>query len=260
MKIKNKNPLLGVEIENESLLDILEKILIFIKNPRGFLHIVSLNPEIFLLLEKDHAFKKVVTEAQIRIIDGTYVFLTAKVLGIPVQARIQGVDLMQKLIEVSERERLRVMLIGGGSEIAERVVVCQKRVYPRLEIVGLQGIKNVGDPTQAEDDHIFSIVADVKPHFVFVAFGSPAQELWIYKHRKKFERMVVMGVGGAFDFLSGNVPRAPRWVRKLGMEWFYRLVRQPWRWRRQIKIVHFFASVFKERIRLFLATYFETNS
>src|SRR3989344_3512430 len=247
MKISTKNSLLGIKLPNDSLNDILEKILIYIKSPRGFLHIVSLNPEIYLLLQHDADFRKVVAEAQIRIIDGAYVYLTAKLLGIPVQSRIQGVELMEKLIEVASAERLRVMLIGGGPKIAERVVDCQKRAYPKLKIVGLQGIQDVRNPTKAEEDAIFAIVADTKPHFIFVAFGSPAQELWIYKHRMQFERTVVMGVGGSLDFLSGNVPRAPHILRAFGFEWLFRLVVQPWRLKRQMKIFLFFASVVKER-------------
>ncbi len=247
MKIDDKNSLLGIELPNESEQDILEKIIKNTKDPQDFFHIVSLNPEIFLLINKNPEFKKVVAEAQIKIIDGTYVFLTAKLLGIPVRQRIHGVDLMERLISIAGERRLRIMLIGGEAEIAEKVAECQMQAYPRLEIKALQGIKDITKPTEAEESHIFSIVADMKPHFVFAAFGSPHQELWFFRHKKQFERTICMGVGGSFDYLSGNVPRAPRMLRALGFEWLYRLVRQPWRWKRQIRILNFFTLVFKER-------------
>ncbi|KXK11237.1 MAG: putative N-acetylmannosaminyltransferase [Microgenomates bacterium OLB23] len=183
-----------------------------------------------------------------RILDGTYAYLAAKVEGVPVQARIQGVDLMEKLLEVASSGRLRALLIGGAPKIAERVVECQKRAYPRLEIQGMQGIQDVRSPSEAEEKEIFKIVAATKPHLVFVAFGSPYQELWIDAHKKQFEGSVVMGVGGAFDFLSGNVPRAPKALRALGLEWLFRLIVQPWRIKRQLSVFSFFAAVVKEHI------------
>ncbi len=82
-------------------------------------------------------------------------------------------------------------------------------------------------------------MTDFKPHLVFVAFGSPWQELWIERHRNQFQNCVVMGVGGAFDFLGGKVPRAPVIIRRLGFEWLFRLIVQPWRLRRQLRLVRF---------------------
>jgi len=83
---------------------------------------------------------------------------------------------------------------------------------------------------------------------IFVAFGSPAQELWLYKHRGKFKGIVCMGVGQGFDVLSGQVKRAPLLLRKIGLEWLYRLITQPWRWRRQLRLVKFLWLVFKEKL------------
>ena len=248
MKNNHKNSLLSIPLPSESIDDILEKISLFIKNPHGILHIVSLNPEIFVAAEENAHFKKVLTEAQIRIIDGTYVYRLARFLGISVQARIHGVDLMERLLWYASTGRYTVMLIGGAPNIADRVVDCQKRAHPRLKIVGLQGIKDVRNPSRLEEDELFSIVAAVKPHIVFVAFGSPHQELWIEAHKEQFEGKVVMGVGGAFDYLAGAVLRAPKILRELGFEWLFRLVVQPWRITRQIKILRFFVLAIKERM------------
>lgn len=249
MKTEPQKTLLSVPLPNESFDSSLEKIFLYIKNPRGIFHIVSLNPEIFALAEKNAKFKRVLVEAQMRIIDGTYVYRVARLLKIPVQSRIQGVDLMKTLLEHASRERLRVMLIGGAAEIAEKVVVRQKQAYPRLEITGTQGIKDVYNPSRLEEESLLSIVADVKPHLIFFAFGSPYQELWIDAHKKQLEGSVVVGVGGAFDFLSGNVPRAPKLIRDFGFEWLFRLVVQPWRIKRQLSVFNFFAAVIKEQLK-----------
>jgi len=86
-----------------------------------------------------------------------------------------------------------------------------------------------------------------KPHLVFVAFGSPYQELWIARHSNQFGKSVVMGVGGAFDYLSGHVYRAPEFIRKIGLEWFFRLLSQPWRWKRQLSLLKFIKLVLQEK-------------
>ena len=94
---------------------------------------------------------------------------------------------------------------------------------------------------------ISSIVVGYKPHFVFVAFGSPDQELWIGRHKKILSGRVVIGVGGAFDYLSNNIKRAPVVIQKIGMEWLYRLVIQPWRWKRQLKLIKFVWLVIRQK-------------
>jgi N-acetylglucosaminyldiphosphoundecaprenol N-acetyl-beta-D-mannosaminyltransferase len=90
-------------------------------------------------------------------------------------------------------------------------------------------------------------VAATKPNLIFAAFGSPFQEKWFYQNRARLQGICCVGVGGAFDFLSGNIQRAPIWIRKIGLEWLYRLIREPWRWRRQLRLLVFLKEVLKER-------------
>lgn len=248
MKIDNDtNLLLGIDIPTESKQEVLEKIKKYLNSVKEFCHIISLNPENLTASYANENFRNVVEKAQIRIIDGAGVIWAARLKNVQAGDRYPGVDLMSDLIKTAHEERLRVMLIGGKSKVAEEAVRCQKEKFDGLEIFSLEGIADISNPGEQEEQELFSIVAARRPHLVFVAFGSPQQELWIDKNRHKFDKMVVMGVGGAFDFLSGRVPRAPHFMRMLSLEWLFRLLVQPWRLKRQLKIPYFFWLVLKER-------------
>jgi N-acetylglucosaminyldiphosphoundecaprenol N-acetyl-beta-D-mannosaminyltransferase len=238
MNIK-ENKILGITITPESKNDILEKILLFINKPSGYYHIISLNPENMVLSIENDMFKKTVETAQMKIVDGVGIVLAGRLLGIEVGERVTGVGLMEDLIKMASDRRLRVLMIGGKENLALELSDCYKGQLPEAEFKGIQGIKDIKNPTKDEEAAIFSIVTVYKPHIVFVAFGSPDQELWIERHKRKFTNCVVMGVGGAFDYLSGKVARPPALIQKIGLEWLFRLLHQPWRWKRQLKLIKF---------------------
>jgi len=241
--------LLGIPIKKLSKKNILEEIKKFLPQPLGFFHIVSLNPENLVIAQENKKFKEVLETAQIKIIDGVGIVLAGKILGVPIGDRTSGVEFMIDLLKIANEGRLRVVLIGGGLKIAKGVVECQKSKFAQVNFFALQGIKNIKHPQKQEEEKIFSIVSRFKPHLIFAAFGSPAQELWLYKNREKFKDVVCMGIGQGFNVLSGKVKRAPVPLRKIGLEWLYRLVTQPWRWRRQLRLVKFSWLVIKERFK-----------
>ncbi len=243
-----KNKILNITIPIETKKSILYKIKKNIKNPLNFFHIVSLNPENLVIALENQKFKKVLETAHIKLIDGVGVILAAHLLRIEVGERVTGVDLMEELIKLAQNLRLKVLLIGGKKNLAEELANCYQRQFPEAKFLGIEGIKDIKNPLKEEEKKIFTIVSDFKPHIVFVAFGSPDQELWIDYHKDKFKNCVVMGVGGAFDFLGSRVPRAPIFVRQLGFEWFFRLIVQPWRLRRQFRLLKFLFLVVKEKI------------
>ena len=243
----NKKQILGITIIPESKKSVLEKILLYIGHPSDFFHIVSLNPENIVITTENELFKRVVETAQIKIVDGVGVVIAGRLLGVQLGERITGVGLMEDLIKMASDRRLRVLMIGGKEKLALRLVECYKDQFPEAKFKGLQGIEDIQNPKEDEEDRIFSIVADYKPHLVFVAFGSPDQELWIARHKKELTNCVVMGVGGAFDYLSGKVTRAPIIIQKIGLEWLFRLINQPWRWRRQLRLFKFIRLILQEK-------------
>ena len=130
-------------------------------------------------------------------------------------------------------------MIGGRENLALGLSNCYNDQLPEAKFKGVQGIVDIKNPTKDEEGKISLIVTAYKPHIVFVAFGSPDQELWIERHRKMFSHCVVMGVGGSFDYLSEKVIRPPVFIQKIGLEWLFRLFHQPWRWKRQMRLLKF---------------------
>lgn len=228
--------------------NILEKIIKYIRKPRGFFHIVSLNPENIVVALQNRTFKRVVKSAQITIIDGVGIEMAAQILNIKAGERYPGVDLMNNLISQVSDMSLTVLLLGGQTNLALRLAQCYQKNYPQIRFIGLQGIENIKKPTPAEEREIYRIVRVSKPQLVFAAFGSPAQELWLYKHKRLFSGMVCMGVGGAFDYLFGSIQRPKSLFRAWGMEWFIRLIRQPWRALRQLRLIKFMYFVIKQKV------------
>ena len=242
-----QNKVLGITITPESKSSILEKTLKYIRKPTGFFHIISLNPENLVIATENRLFRKIVETAQMTIIDGIGIVLAGQLLGVEVGERISGVGLMEDLLKVASDRRLRVLMIGGNDNLALKLAQCYTDQFPEAKFKGLQGIKNIRNIKKEEEVNILSIVADYKPQLVFVAFGSPDQELWLDRHKKEFSGCVVMGVGGAFDYLSNNIERAPVFIQKLGLEWFYRLFNQPWRWKRQLRLLKFIKLILQEK-------------
>lgn len=244
MKIAN---LLGIQIQDNTIEKILYTI---IKNipTKKFFHIVSLNPEILIETQTNKIFKNVVNTAQINIVDGIGVAIAIRMIfGISIQ-RITGVDLMKTLLEYAGKNSLRVVFIGGVAHLADNIAKCYQQKYPQAVFYGLQAIKNIRNITDGEKIHISSIVTDIRPHFVFVAFGSPYQEIWLWNNRTIFSSSICMGVGQGFDIVGGRIYQAPLWLRNIGLEWLYRLITQPWRWKRQLKLPLFILLVIREYI------------
>lgn len=239
--------ILHIPVEEETKESVLEKIKKYVGKTDEFVHVVSLNPEIMVETTQNQLFKKVVETAQIRIIDGVGIALAGQILGKKVGERLTGVDMVDELVRYAAYAERPVLLIGGRDKIAERLAECYSRKYPSGRFLGIQGYKNKSDRTKEEDEKIFSIVAEMAPQIVFASFGSPWTEIWLYQNRERFKGAVCASVGGAFDYLSGEVKRPPVWIRKMGIEWLWRLITQPWRWRRQLKLVTFITLVLKER-------------
>lgn len=243
-----KKNLLDLEINAYPKKIVLEKIKKYIQRPIGFYHLVSINPEIAVIAHKNKLFKRVVNTAQMHIIDGFGIVLAGRLLGLSLPSRLTGVDLMQEVVGMAANERLTVMLIGGKGNLAETLADCYNRQYSEAKFIGIEGIKNIVKPTKKEQETILSIVSNRKPRILLVAFGSPFQELWIWQNRHKLKGIVCIGVGGAFDYLGGRLKRAPIFMRKLGLEWLFRLVNQPWRIKRQIRLIKFVYLVFRQSV------------
>ena len=240
---KNTNDnkkLFSISVPKYSKKDILEYVKKWIDSPSEWRHIVSLNPEILVQSSRDNEFKEVLQKADLALIDGVGIKIASALRGIPAGERFAGADFMNEVLDSLAERSLRVMFLGGKAELADQLAQCYSQKYTNMEFSGITGSKDIKNDTDGSDTrHIVEYIQVWKPHILFVSFGSPEQEKWLWRNRLHLKGIICIGVGGAFDFAAGLVPRAPQAMRSIGMEWFYRLMRQPWRLQRQLRLPYF---------------------
>jgi N-acetylglucosaminyldiphosphoundecaprenol N-acetyl-beta-D-mannosaminyltransferase len=150
-------------------------------------------------------------------------------------ARVTGVDLAQALAASAADAGYPIFLLGAGPGVAQAAAGALTRRWPALRIAGCWG----GSPDPRDDAEATARIRASRARLALVAYGAPAQELWIARNLPALPGVVAIGVGGALDLLAGRIPRAPRWMRAAGLEWLFRLWREPWRWRRMLALPHF---------------------
>ena len=210
-------------------------------------YIVTPNPEFVAAAQKDEEFRQILTNADLSITDGRGIQLAARFLGMPVPQRITGSDFMQELCEEFAKLKIPVFLLGGENGSAEK---CAKKLISDFSNLQIAGFFE-GDAGEAGDTETVNAINRTNAQVVFVAYGAPKQEKWIARNLHKLTIIkAAMGVGGAFDYISGNVSRAPIFMRKLGLEWLWRLFKQPRRFSRIFRAVVIFPLlVLKEKMR-----------
>jgi len=195
--------------------------------------IVTANAEILLEAHKDKEFADAIRQADLRMLDGSGPAFMLRLFGERVH-RVPGVDLAEKIIAWANEQNLRVGLIGGGEGRAEKAAIVLRRKFPKISIHSENGgriEKNGNDDAPGEESrHRMTLFA---PQVLLVAFGHPRQERWILNNLHDFPGLrAIMGVGGTFDFWAGTAMRAPKWMRSIGLEWLWRLIREPRRIKR----------------------------
>jgi N-acetylglucosaminyldiphosphoundecaprenol N-acetyl-beta-D-mannosaminyltransferase len=233
-----KKDILGIKLTNASLSQVSEYIVDLVKNSKQKCFVVTPNPEMIVYASTHSDAKKVLREADIAICDGIGLYGAAQFLGIHLKERITGVDLMLKLCEEASTQGLSIGLLGGRAGVADRTAECLREKQ-----------KNLNVRFTGSDWDIKSFPKN-GVDLLFVAYGFPKQEKWISENLPILPVKMAMGVGGAFDYISGEVRRAPFFIRAIGLEWAFRLVREPWRAKRQVKLLNFIGLVIKEKLGL----------
>jgi N-acetylglucosaminyldiphosphoundecaprenol N-acetyl-beta-D-mannosaminyltransferase len=201
--------------------------------------IITANPEIVMYAQKDKKYKRIMESADYITADGIGIVKAASYLGHPLPERVTGFELMQKLLGVANQNKKKIYLLGAKEEVLLQTVNVIETSYPNIEITGYHhGFFDLNDPSIAEE------IKSRRPDLVFVALGFPRQEKWISEHLDSFDKGIFIGIGGSFDVLSGNIKRAPVVWQKLNVEWLYRLVQQPSRWKRMLVLPKFALKVF----------------
>ena len=217
-----------------------EEALDYIFEHRGF--VVTINPEMISYARKNPDFANIIRGADLVIPDGIGVQLGLKILGHNVK-RIAGIEFAKKLVEKFSKNSQPVAFVGAKPEIIDKAVANLKREYPQLNAVYVQ------DGYFKDEETVLNELTVSCPSLVLVALGSPKQELFIKKALAKLPGVVMIGIGGSFDVWSGVVKRAPVIYQKFGLEWLYRTVKEPKRFKRIFPVLPLFVlQVFREKL------------
>ncbi len=209
----------------------------------------AINPEKIYRASHDSQLRDLLNHAEICICDGTGAAIAVRVLHGKKIGRITGVSLFFELIKAAADRQWKVFLLGAGPDVNEAAAEKLLEDYPSLQIVGRQ------DGYFKDSDQVVEAINASGAQLVFVAMGSPKQEIWITENRDKLNAPFCMGVGGTFDVVCGKVEWAPEFYRKTGTEWLYRLVKEPKRWRRQTALPKFVWLMLKYKFGLLPTDY-----
>lgn len=234
----NKVDILGVNVDKVDIPEAVERIFKMLSENRPHA-VYTPNSEIIMTAYKDEEFRAVLNSADMLTADGIGVVYASKILGNPIAGRAAGYDIACEVIERIAETGHGLYLFGGKPGVAEEAQRRLDEKYPFIRIVGTHD----GYFSDAELPEIIDDINNSGADIVFVCLGAPAQEKWIYNNMHKLNVRVLMGVGGTVDVLAGTAERAPEMWRRLGLEWFYRLLKQPSRFFRMMALPKFALTV-----------------
>jgi N-acetylglucosaminyldiphosphoundecaprenol N-acetyl-beta-D-mannosaminyltransferase len=228
---------LGVRVDDVTYPEALALVERFIAD--GGSHIVTTpNPEFVMRARQDPDFRALLGRAALNIPDGIGLLLAARLHGERFREHVRGTDLVEQLAALGEERGHRWFLLGADEGVAQEAARNLQTRHPRLTIAGAAP----GSPHPRDDEATRATIRAAGPvDVILVAYGGVTQECWMDRNLGALGIPVGIGVGGVLNFLSGRVPRAPAWVRRLELEWLHRLLVQPWRWRRQLSLPRFVA-------------------
>ncbi|WP_201369676.1 WecB/TagA/CpsF family glycosyltransferase [Ktedonobacter robiniae] len=201
--------------------------------------VITVNTEFVIEAQRNTAFRACINEAELVVPDGMGIVWATRYLGKPAPERVTGTDTLPELAKLCAARGYRLYLLGAAPGVAESAAERLCALAPGLQIAGTYA----GSPDPAEEEPILERIRQAQADVVCVAYGAPAQELWIYRNLSRLPVAVAMGVGGAYDFLAGRKLRAPKTMQRMGLEWLYRLYREPWRIWRMLAIPRFMILV-----------------
>lgn len=208
--------------------------------------VITANPIMVMAALEDPAYMKIMQEAEMVVPDGTGVVWASAKAGNPVAERVTGFDLLHELMKESERRAWRIYLLGSAPEVIQAAKERLQNLYPKAVIVGARDGYFSGN----EDQQVVEAIKAAAPQILFVARGADTQEPWIAKYKQELGVPLMMGVGGSLDVISGRTKRAPKLMQQMHMEWLYRLLKEPTRFRRMLALPKFAVKVLKEKENL----------
>ena len=238
--------ILNTFIDNLSMEETVEKVDKYVTEGKP-LHLMGVNADKINALNENERLKQIVNGCGIINADGASVVWASRKLKKPLKERVAGIDLMDRLLDLAERKGYTIYLLGARQEVTEQTAEAIRNKYSRIRIAGLRN----GYFSQKEWGVVAEELKSSGAQIIFVGITSPLKEYLVEYLQNEGVPGVFMGVGGSFDVISGNIPRAPLWMQRLGLEWLFRVLQEPGRlWKRYlIGNTRFIISVYREKYR-----------
>ena len=218
--------LFGVTINRVSLTDVFEVVNRQIET-RSHGYILTPNVDHICTLQEHAEFREAYRNGLLAVCDGTVLKWASGLLGAPIRDKLSGSDLIYWLTEYAAQKGYSVFFLGGADGVARKTAEVLQKRYPGLRLAGTYSPPMGFESDASELQRSIEAVQSASPDICFVALGSPKQEIWCYRHHQVLGVPVLVGVGAAFDFVTGRHRRAPRWVQRAGLEWVWRLAQEP---------------------------------
>lgn len=242
----NKLSIMGVRIDNKSMNEVMDAVKKKLADNKQYV-IYTPNTEFVMMCQKDDEFLELINRSDINIPDGVGLIYASKIKKHPLKEKVAGYDLSVNLLKLADEQGLKLFVVGGKPGVAEEAMKNVREKYPDIKISGTQhGYfkgTHLGKNGHEEELKVLEDINKAEPHILFVGFGAKKQEQWIEYNKDKINAKIIIGNGGTLDGLAGNVRRAPEIFIRLGLEWFYRLIQEPKRIKRQILLPIFMFKV-----------------
>lgn len=223
---KNRVEFMNTFIDNVTLDEAIEHIEECI-NKRKISHVVTPNVDQIVRIEKDKEFQKICNSAELLLVDGQPLMWIAKLYKSPFKEKICGSDLVPKLCEVAAEKGYGIFLLGAAPGVAKLAAEKLQKKHPSLKVAGTYSPPLGFEKDENEINKINEMLLQSKADMLFVGMGVPKQDIFIYNNMNKYKIPVSFSIGGTIDFIAGKQKRAPKWINKIGMEWFYRFLCNP---------------------------------
>lgn len=247
----NRIAVLGVEIDPVTMSEAIAAFERMVETRHPHL-VFSANVDICMQARRDHELASILRAADLVLVDGTPMMWAARFLGSPFPERVSGSDFLTRFCRTAVQSGYKLFFLGAAPGVARRARLALEGAHPGITIAGTYSPPYGFEYDDQENWRIVQEIRRASPDVLFVAFGAPKEQKWLYRYRNELSVPVSMGIGSAFDYVAGRLKRAPRWMQSMGLEWSYRLVQEPRRlWRRYLlNDPPFLFYLVRERVRL----------
>jgi N-acetylglucosaminyldiphosphoundecaprenol N-acetyl-beta-D-mannosaminyltransferase len=232
----------GVKVSKLNMKQTVEWLTDAIANRRPT-QVITANPIMLMTALEQPEYMAMMRRAELIVPDGAGLVWAASHIGEPVAEKVAGIDLMHELLGIGEIRGWRIFLLGASPEIIQVTAGKLRAQYPKLQLVGVRD----GYFKAEDNEAVVRQIRDAAPDILFVGRSADKQEPWIDQYKTELQVPVMMGIGGSFDVLSGRLKRAPKLFIRMRLEWLYRLLQEPWRYKRMLILPKFAVKVIRDK-------------